>query len=198
MFYNGHGDRLSAIDASFLQLESASAHMHVAWSAIMSAPASGAIPSIDAIRARVTARLAWVPRCRQRLLPAPLGLGEPRWVDDPQFDVAHHVVQIGDRDEAIDPGSLAALRDTLLSTPLDRARPLWQLAFIPHLSDGGRPTGVGAEIDAGEQMGRYCEHAASTPERKKWRWVRNPRATPPASRCGCASTRTSSTRPMHA
>ena len=136
MFDNGHGDRLSAIDASFLQLESASAHMHVAWSTILSAPEDGATPSIDAIRARVTSRLAWVPRCRQRLLAAPLGLGEPRWVDDPEFDVARHVVQIGDRDDAIDPGSFAAVRDTLLSTPLDRARPLWQLAFIPRLSDG--------------------------------------------------------------
>jgi diacylglycerol O-acyltransferase len=137
MFDNGHGDRLSAIDASFLQLESASAHMHVAWSAIMSAPEDGVIPSIDALRARVTARLAWVPRCRQRLLPAALGLGEPRWVDDPHFDVARHVVLIGDRDDALDPDRFAAVRDTLLSTPLDRARPLWQLAFIPCLSDGG-------------------------------------------------------------
>jgi WS/DGAT/MGAT family acyltransferase len=137
MFDNGHGDRLSAIDASFLQLESASAHMHVAWSAIMSAPEDGVIPSIEALRARVTARLAWVPRCRQRLLPAALGLGEPRWVDDPHFDVARHVVQIGDRDDALDPARFAAVRDTLLSTPLDRARPLWQLAFIPRLSDGG-------------------------------------------------------------
>jgi diacylglycerol O-acyltransferase len=137
MFDNGHGDRLSAIDASFLQLESASAHMHVAWSAILSAPEDGVIPSIDAIRARVTARLAWVPRCRQRLLPAALGLGEPRWVDDHDFDVARHIVQIGDRDDALDPVRFAALRDTLLSTPLDRARPLWQLAFVPRLSDGG-------------------------------------------------------------
>jgi len=137
MFDNGHGDRLSAIDASFLQLESASAHMHVAWSAILSAPEDGVIPSIDAIRARVTARLAWVPRCRQRLLPAALGLGEPRWVDDPDFDVAQHIVQIGDGDDALDPARFAAMRDTLLSTPLDRSRPLWQLAFIPRLSDGG-------------------------------------------------------------
>jgi diacylglycerol O-acyltransferase / wax synthase len=137
VFDNGHGDRLSAIDASFLQLESASAHMHVAWSAILSAPQDGVIPTIDELRARVTARLAWVPRCRQRLLSAALGLGEPRWVDDPDFDVARHVVQISDRDDAMDRGGFAALRDTLLSTPLDRGRPLWQLAFVPRLSDGG-------------------------------------------------------------
>lgn len=133
---HGHGERLSAIDASFLQLESASAHMHIAWSSFLSLPEDGAPPSIEAMRARVSSRLAWVPRCRQRLLPAALGLGEPRWVDDPHFDVAEHVVQLGDRDDAMDLARFAAIRDTLLSTPLDRSRPLWQLALVPSLSDG--------------------------------------------------------------
>ena len=137
MCEHNHGERLSPIDASFLQLESASAHMHVAWSAFLSPPADGRpAPGIDALRERVGARLSWVPRCRQRLLPAPLGFGEPRWVDDPDFDVAHHVIALGDPGEAISPASFAALRDALLSTPLDRARPLWQLALVPRLSDG--------------------------------------------------------------
>lgn len=133
---HGHGERLSAIDASFLQLESATAHMHVAWSALLGARPDGEPPSIDALRARVAARLSWVPRCRQRLLAAPLGLGEPCWVDDEDFDVAHHVVQLGDPSEPISLASFAAIRDALLSTPLDRARPLWQLALVPRLSDG--------------------------------------------------------------
>jgi diacylglycerol O-acyltransferase len=133
---HGHGERLSAIDASFLQLESDSAHMHVAWSAILAPREDGAPPCLDALRARVSARLEWVPRCRQRLLSAPLGLGEPRWVDDPDFDVARHVVQLGDADEPVSLASLAALRDALLSTPLDRDRPLWQIALVPRLSDG--------------------------------------------------------------
>lgn len=133
---HGHGERLSPVDASFLQLESAHAHMHVAWSAIFSPPAGGSAPAIEEIRARVTSRLGWVPRCRQRLLPAPLGIGEPRWVDDERFDVAAHVVQLSDPDEAVGPQRFAQLRDALLSAPLDRRRPLWQLAFVPRLADG--------------------------------------------------------------
>lgn len=133
---NGHGERLSPVDASFLQLESAEAHMHVAWSAIFSVSDGGAVPSIEDVRARVSARLGWVPRCRQRLLPAPLGLSEPRWVDDDAFDIAAHVVQLTDRDDAVGPQRFAELRDALLSTPLDRSRPLWQLAFVPRLADG--------------------------------------------------------------
>ncbi|HVF77648.1 MAG TPA: wax ester/triacylglycerol synthase family O-acyltransferase [Solirubrobacteraceae bacterium] len=132
----GHGERLSAIDASFLQLESGSAHMHVAWSSFLAPPDGAARPGVEALRTRVRARLAWVPRCRQRLLSAPFGLGEPRWVDDAHFDLARHVVQLGDPDEAISYERFAAIRDTLLSTPLDRDRPLWQIALIPRLSDG--------------------------------------------------------------
>ena len=131
----GHGERLSPVDASFLQLESAHAHMHVAWSATLT-PGGGDVPSIDALRRRVTARLSWVPRCRQRLLPAPLGLVEPQWVDDERFDVAAHVVQLTDPSDAVGPERFAQLRDALLSEPLDRARPLWQLALVPRLVDG--------------------------------------------------------------
>lgn len=132
----GHGERLSPVDASFLQLESAHAHMHVAWSALFSPPTADATPSIEEIRARVTSRLSWVPRCRQRLLPAPLGIGEPSWVDDEHFDVAAHVVALSDPHEAVSLERFAQLRDGLLSAPLDRRRPLWQLAFVPRLADG--------------------------------------------------------------
>ncbi len=133
---HGHGERLSPVDASFLQLESARAHMHVAWSAMFSPPERGPAPTIADIRARVTARLGWVPRCRQRLLPAPLGIGDPRWVDDDHFDVGAHVVALTDPADPVGPERFAELRDALLSQPLDRARPLWQLAFVPLLADG--------------------------------------------------------------
>lgn len=133
---HGHGERLSPVDASFLQLESGHAHMHVAWSAIFSPPAGGSAPTIEEIRARVTSRLSWVPRCRQRLLAAPLGIGEPRWVDDERFEVATHVVALSGPDDAVGPERFAKLRDAVLSAPLDRRRPLWQLAFVPRLADG--------------------------------------------------------------
>ncbi|MDP2709611.1 MAG: wax ester/triacylglycerol synthase family O-acyltransferase [Solirubrobacteraceae bacterium] len=136
MSASGHGERLSPVDASFLQLESAHAHMHVAWIAILAPADDGARPTIEALRARVSARLAWVPRCRQRLLPSPLGLGAPCWVDDARFDVAAHVVALAEPADAVGPARFAALRDALLSEPLDRERPLWQIALLPRLADG--------------------------------------------------------------
>jgi diacylglycerol O-acyltransferase len=132
----GHGERLSGIDASFLALESPQAHMHVGWSAICSPPPGEERPTIEALRARAASRMASVPRCRQRLLFAPLGLGDPRWVDDARFRLAAHVVALSDPDDAVDPARFEQLRGALLSEPLDRGRPLWQIAFIPRLHDG--------------------------------------------------------------
>lgn len=180
---HGHGERLSAIDASFLQLESGSAHMHVAWSSILAPREDAPRPCVEALRERVGARLEWVPRCRQRLLSAPLGLGEPRWVDDPDFDVAQHVVQLGGADEPISLASFAAIRDTLLSTPLDRDRPLWQIALIPRLSDGraavvGRVHHAMADGAAALQVGMLMLDVDDSPDAPPAPWHAAPQPGP--------------------
>ena len=52
-------------------------------------------------------RLHPVPRYRQRVRFLPLNLGNPVWVDDPDFDLSHHV-----RRAALPrPGDEATLRD---------------------------------------------------------------------------------------
>ncbi|MBW3652175.1 MAG: wax ester/triacylglycerol synthase family O-acyltransferase [Actinobacteria bacterium] len=180
---HGHGERLSAIDASFLQLESDSAHMHIAWSAFLAPSPETPPPSLAALRERVSARLDCVPRCRQRLLSAPLGLGEPSWVDDEQFDVAHHVVQLGNRERPISYASFAAIRDAVLSTPLDRARPLWQIALIPRLSDGraavvGRVHHAMADGAAALQVAMLMLDLEDAPDAPSARWRA---AAPPTS-----------------
>jgi WS/DGAT/MGAT family acyltransferase len=131
-----HG-RLSALDGSFLRLESPHAHMHVGWSATFAVPDTGERPTIEALRERVSGRLDRVPWCRWRLEDAPLGLTEPRWVEDREFDLAAHVLAPCGSDEEVSRGAFAALRDALLSQPLDHARPLWQIVFVPRLEGGG-------------------------------------------------------------
>ncbi|TML08278.1 MAG: wax ester/triacylglycerol synthase family O-acyltransferase [Actinobacteria bacterium] len=128
--------RLSALDGSFLRLESPQAHMHVGWSAIFAAPEAGERPTIEALRERVSGRLDRVPWCRWRLREAPLGLTEPCWVEDRQFDLAAHVLAPYGPDDQVSHSAFAALRDELLSRPLDHARPLWQIVFVPRLEDG--------------------------------------------------------------
>ena len=75
------------MDGSFLRLESPQSHMHVGFSTVFAAPSGRPRPSVEALRERAAGRLHEVPWCRWRLDPAPLGLSEPRWIDDDEFDL---------------------------------------------------------------------------------------------------------------
>jgi diacylglycerol O-acyltransferase len=110
--------------------------MHVGFSAVFAAPSGRPRPSVDALRERAAGRLHEVPWCRWRLDPAPLGLSEPRWIDDARFDLAAHIVALTEPDDRVSRASFEALRSTVLSAPLDRSRPLWQIFLVPQLDDG--------------------------------------------------------------
>jgi diacylglycerol O-acyltransferase len=130
-----HGRRLSAVDGSFLRLESPQSHMHVGFSAVFGAPTDQPRPSAEALRERAAGRLHEVPWCRWRLDDAPLGLSEPRWIDDADFDLAAHIVELTPPDDKVSYATFEALRSTILSAPLDRSRPLWQIFLVPQLED---------------------------------------------------------------
>src|SRR5215218_8844683 len=122
-------NRLSALDASFLDVETASAHMHVGWAASFDPPDERPAPSFEQFRDHIARRLQRAPRYRQRLAGVPLGVGRPVWVDDDRFDITRHV-----RPAA--PRSLDELAGSVLSTPLGRERPLWELWISDRLHDG--------------------------------------------------------------
>ena len=128
-------EQLSPLDAAFLRLEDRSAHMHIAMVGYFHPPA-GARTTLDQLQASVESRLSRLPRFRQRLAWPPPGLGDPFWVDDPEFDIARHVVAATGPDEAMTRASFDELVDALLSEPLVRSRPLWEFAFVPRLEDG--------------------------------------------------------------
>jgi diacylglycerol O-acyltransferase len=126
------GDRLTGLDASFLHIEDASAHMHVASVMLF----EGLPPPYSELLEAFERRLPLVPRYRQRLAFVPLGQGRPRWVDDPHFNLRYHV-----RSTALpSPGSERQLKDLagrVLSQQLDRDKPLWEVWLVEGL-DGDR------------------------------------------------------------
>jgi len=111
--------RLSALDASFLAVETPTAHMHVGWAATFAPPAEGRLPDFSHLRDHIELRLGRAPRYRQKLAPVPLGLHSPEWIDDPAFSVDRHVYRA--------PGPLHDLVDEVMSMPLRRDRPLWEM-----------------------------------------------------------------------
>ncbi len=126
-----HGDRLSAVDASFLAQERANSHMHVGAVLLFDGPA----PAYEDFLTHIRSRLHLVPRYRQRLAFPPLETGRPVWVDDPTFNLSYHV-----RHTALpQPGSeeqLLALAARVHSQRLDRAKPLWETWLVQGLEDG--------------------------------------------------------------
>ncbi|MEA2401330.1 MAG: diacylglycerol O-acyltransferase / wax synthase [Thermoleophilaceae bacterium] len=122
------GDRLTGLDASFLHLEDASAHMHVAGVMVFEGPP----PPYDDLLEAFERRLPLVPRYRQRLAFVPLGQGRPKWVDDPHLNLRYHV-----RSTALpSPGSEEQLQDLagrVFSQQLDRDKPLWEVWLVEGL-----------------------------------------------------------------
>jgi diacylglycerol O-acyltransferase / wax synthase len=118
-------DRLRALDAAFLDLESEQAPLHVGWTIRVDGPA----PSLAALRRHVESRLVHLPRFRRRVVRPRLGIGDPHWVDDAGFDVAHHVDAMT-LAQGAGPAQLREVAGALLSRPLDPCRPLWRLYLV--------------------------------------------------------------------
>src|SRR5205085_9870605 len=84
---------------------------------------------------RIAERIHLVPRLRQRLEEAPLGLANPVWSDDATFDLDWHVRQASLPDPAGD-AELGWFVGREFSHRLDRARPLWEATLIGGLANG--------------------------------------------------------------
>jgi len=123
-----HLDRLTATDASFLHQERPGSHMHIGAVLVFEGPA----PAFAAYLEQVRSRLHLVPRYRQKLAIPPLEAGNPRWIDDANFNLEYHV-----RHTALPaPGTeqqLLRLASRIASQRLDRSKPLWESWIVEGL-----------------------------------------------------------------
>ena len=171
--------RLSALDSSFLRVETPTAHMHVGWLATLHLHEGSESLDAAVLAERIAARLHLTPRFRQRLATAPVG--EPAWVDDPGFDLERHVVLHNG-----DPPSRAELDDRageFFSRQLDRSRPLWQISVVPKLAGERRAALFGkvhhamvdgvAAVELGTLLFDLAPDAA-LPEAADWQPERTP------------------------
>jgi WS/DGAT/MGAT family acyltransferase len=128
-------DRLTALDVSFLYLETPATPMHIGGVAIFNPPQTDEPFDYDALCDLVSRRIAAVPRYRQVVRWVPGHLANPVWVDDEDFDISYHV-----RRSALPrPGSADQLRELVgrvQSRQLDRNRPLWEIYLVEGLADG--------------------------------------------------------------
>lgn len=126
-------DRLTALDAGFLQAEDSDSHasLAVAVLAVLEGPA----PDFAELQAALGERSATIPRMRQVLHAYPLDISAPQWVTARNFDIAHHVR----RHTVTAPGDDAAVYGAVadvMERRLDRSRPLWETWVFDGLRDG--------------------------------------------------------------
>jgi WS/DGAT/MGAT family acyltransferase len=131
----GTCERLSALDAAFVKLDRMGAPYVVASVLVFDRRPlldAGGDLDRDTLREYVGASLDRIPRYRQRLGKVPL-LRHPAWIDDTDFDLAHHL-RFLDVEPPGGPAELDALVGRLLGRPLDTRRPPWEMWIIDHLA----------------------------------------------------------------
>jgi diacylglycerol O-acyltransferase / wax synthase len=126
--------RLTGLDGVTLHGETAVMPTHV-MAVLFCDPAMRGELTAGAVLRLLAQRTAAIPGFRQRLLAKPFGLGQPVWIEDPAFNVEHHL----HRERLPKPGTMAeltALLGELHEQRLDRDRPLWDAWVVQGLADG--------------------------------------------------------------
>ena len=124
-------EKMSALDASFLDVEDAVSHMHIGSIGIFQGPP----PPHEELRSMVLAKLPLVPRYRQVARAIPLSIGRPHWVDDQHFNLDYHLRRTGLPAPGGE-GELRSLVGRVMSQQLDRSKPLWEMWAVKGLEDG--------------------------------------------------------------
>jgi len=128
-------ERVRGMDAAFLEMETPSMHLHVLGVLILDPSATtGTLPA-ERLAALFADRLHLIPPFRRRVVEVPGGLDHPRWIEDPDFDLANHLFH---RDLGPDAGrdELEQFVGELCATPLRRDIPLWETWLADGFADG--------------------------------------------------------------
>jgi diacylglycerol O-acyltransferase len=125
--------QLTGLDAAFLAMETPAMYGHVGSICILD-PSTAETPlTLAHVTELIESRLHLIPPFRRRLVEVPLGLDQPYWIEDPDFDIEYHVRELA-LPAPGDDQQLAEQAARLHARHLDRRRPLWELYLIHGLS----------------------------------------------------------------
>src|SRR5947209_7057370 len=127
--------QLTGLDAAFLALETPSVYGHVGSVCVLDPTTATEPLTLERLTQLVSDRLHLVPPFRRRLASVPLGLDQPYWFEDPDFDIECHVRELA-LPAPGDDHQLAEQAARLHARQLDRRRPLWELYLISGLRGG--------------------------------------------------------------
>lgn len=120
---------LGPVDSAFYFVERDETPMNIGAVAIF----EGKIPFQTLVKL-IDAKIYQTPLYQKRIIQTPLNLGEPAWAYDPDFYIGKHVFH----KVLPAPGTEEQLRQLagrLISSPLDRSKPLWECHMIEGLEN---------------------------------------------------------------
>ncbi len=120
---------LSALDATFIYLESEHSPMAIGAVYVIDAKDTPEGYCYESWRSLVKSRLKLSQVFRERLVEVPWDLSFPYWIRDPDFDLQNHLP----RACLPAPGGMNELMKMAADTwgqVLDRERPLWEITFV--------------------------------------------------------------------
>jgi len=194
--------RVSSLDAGMLYAETPEMPMHTMGVVVLEPPPDATL--FEVMRRVLEERMHLLAPLRRRLVEGPLGLGDPHWIEDPDFDLDNHLRRVA----IPTPGSvreLAELVGDFASRPLERSKPLWEMLLVEGV-EGGKVAIVikvhHAAMDGGRVvallLGRLFD---PTPEIRtvpspaaEW----TPDAEPSLAWLAADTVRSLATRPLHA
>ncbi|WP_372734285.1 wax ester/triacylglycerol synthase family O-acyltransferase [Nocardioides sp.] len=124
--------RMKGVDAGFLYMETPTMHMHTVKVTILER--TGGF-DFDVFLEKVVARLDKLPPFHKRALMDPLHINHPLWIADKDIDPARHIFRVA----VPSPGGMAELEKMvgqIISVPLDRSVPLWEMHVCEGLEHG--------------------------------------------------------------
>jgi diacylglycerol O-acyltransferase / wax synthase len=123
-------EQLNTLDAGFLMAEDSDRNVSLAIGGI--AVIDGSVPNYGQFKDVLADRIRAIPRCKQILRIQPFDIGAPKWVDDPKFDLTHHVRRVALPRPGDDTELYRVVAD-VLERRLNRDRPLWECWVIEGL-----------------------------------------------------------------
>lgn len=122
-------------DAFFLYTDKQSRHQQISMLYLYDqSTVKGEKLRFKTILEHVRSRLGSSPVYRQKLVPVPLNLDYPYWINDPDFDLEFHVRHIA-LPKPGDWRQLCIQLSRLHARPLDMTRPVWEMYVIEGLDN---------------------------------------------------------------
>jgi diacylglycerol O-acyltransferase len=127
--------RMTGIDPMFIYSDRPETPMEIAYACVFDPSTLPGGYTFDRVTGVLQTRIPTLQPFRRRLMPVPLGLDHPRWVDDPYFDLANHLHRVA----LPAPGGDAEFRAKVaqvMGRPLTPEQPPWEMHVIEGMANG--------------------------------------------------------------